>query len=233
MNLLAVDTCSGPGSLALARDDGWCEMISLSGEWKSTTLHGEIVRLLEGQGLRSRDLDGYAVTNGPGTFTGLRIGLTAVKALAEVHSKPIVTISTLEVLAACARDTLPPSYAGTLASLLDARRGQIFGALFRPKEAVLAPVLADRVCSLKVFLESVRQTGYEEVRFCAVDFNPFVGEIRAAGWNDATHLVVSPRLAGTLARMGLARIRLGQGLAAAAAKANYVRASDAEIFWKG
>src|SRR3990172_1829154 len=112
MNLLAVDTSSGPGSLALARDDGWCEMISLPGEWKSTTLHAEIARLLDRHSLKSRDLDGYAVANGPGTFTGLRIGLTAVKALAEVHGKPIVTISTLEVLAAAARSTLPASFMG-------------------------------------------------------------------------------------------------------------------------
>jgi tRNA threonylcarbamoyladenosine biosynthesis protein TsaB len=233
MKLLAVDTCSGGGSLALARDDGWCEMLSLTGEWKSATLHSEMASLLDAQHLRTRDLDGYAVTNGPGTFTGLRIGLTAMKALAEVHRKPIVTISTLEVLAASARDTLPTSFSGGLAAILDARRGQIFGALFRTRGLVLKPVIADCVCSLKKFLESVRGAGYGELRFCATDLAPYAGEIRGAGWDESTHLSVSRSLAGTLARMGLTRLQQGQGRDAAAAEANYVRPSDAEIFWKG
>jgi len=153
MNLLAVDTSSGQGSLALARDDGWCAVVPLTAEWKSTTLHAELARLLERHGLTSRDLDGYAVANGPGAFTGLRIGLAAVKALAEVHAKRIVTISTLEAVAEAGRELLPASFSGDLAALLDARRGQIFGALFRVEGPVLHQLIGDCVCPLRAFLE--------------------------------------------------------------------------------
>lgn len=233
MNLLAVDTSSGQGSLALARDDGWCEVVPLTAEWKSTTLHAELARLLERHGLTSRELDGYAVAHGPGAFTGLRIGLAAVKALAEVHAKRIVTISTLEVVAAAGRELLPASFCGELAALLDARRGQVFGALFRAEGQKLHPLIGDCVCSLRAFLERVRATGGAEVRFCSTDLDSFAAEIRTAGWSEPSFLAVSPNLAGTLARLGIERLQQGRGLAAAAAEANYVRPSDAEIFWKG
>ena len=233
MNLLAVDTSSGQGSLALARDDGWCAVVPLTAEWKSTTLHAELACLLERHGLTSRDLDGYAVANGPGAFTGLRIGLAAVKALAEVHAKRIVTISTLEAVAEAGRELLPASFSGDLAALLDARRGQIFGALFRVEGPVLHQLIGDCVCPLRAFLERVRAIGGADVRFCSTELDSFAVEIRAAGWSDQALLAVSPNLAGTLARIGIERLKQGRGLAAAAAEANYVRPSDAEIFWKG
>ena len=233
MNLLAVDTSSGQGSLALARDDGWCEVVPLTAEWKSTTLHAELACLLERHGLTSRDLDGYAVANGPGAFTGLRIGLAAVKALAEVHAKRIVTISTLQVVAAAGKELLPASFSGELAALLDARRGQVFGALFRVEGPVLHQLIGDCVCPLRAFLERVRATGGADVRFCSTELDSFAVEIRSAGWSDQALLAVSPNLAGTLARIGIERLKQGRGLAAAAAEANYVRPSDAEIFWKG
>ena len=235
MMLLAVDTSSGnagQGSLALARDDGWCEAISLPGEWKSATLHRAIAALLDRHGLKTSHLDGYAVANGPGTFTGLRIGLTAVKALAELHSKPMVTISTLEVMATAARNTLPATFAGSLAVLFDARRGQIFGALFRSATPGLVPVIPDCVCSLKQFLDRVR-AACSELYFCSTELQSFVDDIAAAGWSPASLLAVPPNLAATLARMGIDRLRQGGGVAPEAAEANYVRRSDAELFWKG
>ena len=233
MNLLAVDTSSGQGSLALARDDGRCEVVALTAEWKSTTLHAELARLLERHRLTSRDLDGYAVANGPGAFTGLRIGLAAVKALAEVHAKRIVTISTLKVVAAAGKELLPASFSGELAALQDARRGQVFGALFRVEGQMFHQLIGDCVCSLPAFLERVRSAGCVDLRFCSTDLDSFAAEIRTAGWSDRALLAVSPNLAGTLARIGIERLKQGRGLEAAAAEANYVRPSDAEIFWKG
>jgi len=233
MILLAVETCSGQGSLALARDDGWCEPVGLPAEWKSETLHIALARLLEQHGLRSAALDGYAVASGPGPFTGLRIGLTAVKALAEVHQKPIVTISTLEVVAVAARRDLPDSFAGTLVPLLDARRGQVFGAMYRVEKNLLRRLTVDSVGSLRAFLDHVHSSGSSGVRFCAPQIELFAAEIVRAGWTESSLLAVPSQLAATLARMGLERLKNGEGVSAAAAEANYVRSSDAEIFWKG
>jgi tRNA threonylcarbamoyl adenosine modification protein YeaZ len=233
MIVLAVDTSSGQGSLALANDDAWCDVVELSPEWKSTTLHDEIARLLEQRGLHSRDVGGYAVANGPGAFTGLRVGLTAVKGLAEVHGKPVVPLSTLMILAASAREHLPASFSGVLAPALDARRGQVFATLFAVEEEAMRPLCEESVGSARSFLERVRVNAPAVVRFCATERELLVREIVAAGWSESFLLSVPPALAGTLARIGLRRLKEGQGIPAAQVDASYVRPSDAELFWKG
>ena len=233
MILLAVDTSSGEGSPALGREDGWRDVAPLPAEWKSTTLHGELERLLARNGLQSRDLDGYAVASGPGPFTGLRIGLTAVKALAEVHDKPIVPISTLEVLAAAARAELPADFSGELAPLRDARRGQIFGALYHVERETMRRLIGESVGSIGAFLDRIKGTDSKDVRFCGTEIALFASQIAQAGWDDTSLIALRPGLAATLARMGLEQLRAGKGIAAAAAEANYIRPADAELFWKG
>ncbi len=231
--MLAVDTSSGQGSLALAREDGGCESVELPAEWTSTALHGELQRLLQRHGIKSANLDGYAVANGPGPFTGLRVGLTAVKGLAEVHGKPMVLVSTLELLAEAAREQLSPSCDGMLAPLLDARRNQVFAALYETQEDKLALVVEECVCALPLFLERVRAAAPASVRFCTTEPERFAGEIVRSGWDESALVKVAPNLAPTLARVGLRRLRQGLGVPAAQAAANYIRLSDAELFWKG
>jgi tRNA threonylcarbamoyladenosine biosynthesis protein TsaB len=233
MLVLAVDTSSAEGSLGLACDGDWCDVLALPAAWKSTTLHGELSRLLELRGLKSCDLDGYAVANGPGSFTGLRLGLTLVKALAEVHGKPIVPISTLELIATVARNQLPSEFTGRFVPLMDARRGQAFAALYGTEGPLLRPTITAMVCSLKSFLQQVQQTNLTDLRFCGTDMDLFAPEILLAGWSADSLVAVPAALAGTLARMGMERLQAGQGISAQEADANYVRASDAELFWKG
>jgi tRNA threonylcarbamoyladenosine biosynthesis protein TsaB len=208
-------------------------MVQLPDAWRSATLHVEIAGLLCRNGLKTSQLDGYAVASGPGTFTGLRIGLTAVKALAEVHRKLVVPVSSLELLAVAARNTLPSSFSGSIAALLDARRGQIFGALFHVQGSALVPLIPDCVCSLQQFLERVRASNPQDARFCATEPETFEEQLQASGWGGHGLLTISPALAGTLAQIGLERLRLGEGVSPEAAGANYVRPSDAELFWKG
>ena len=175
VTVLAVDTSSGQGSLALAREDGACESVQLPAEWTSTTLHGELRRLLERHRLKSADLDGYVVANGPGPFTGLRVGLTAVKGLAEAHHRPIVLVSTLELLAEAAREQLPLPFCGMLAPLLDARRSQVFAALYEIRADALALVGEECVCALPSFLERVQVAAPASVRFCTTEPERFAG----------------------------------------------------------
>src|SRR5829696_5004035 len=92
--ILAVDTCLGQGSIALARSTATekfllLEQVELAAEWTSTALHVEIAALLSRHQLTTVAIDAYAVTNGPGSFTAIRVGTVAVKGLAEVHRKPI------------------------------------------------------------------------------------------------------------------------------------------------
>ena len=257
MNVLAVDTCLEPGSLALSSEDASSsssgigrpasepEAVALPPGWRSVALHEEIRQLLARHGLTTANIDLYAVTAGPGAFTGVRLGLTAVKGLAEVHDKPIITVSTLEALAFAVLDRVGADAGHSslvtrhllLAPVLDARRGQVFAAVYevsQPDVTDLHPLIPESVCSLRSFLTQIQSAGLpaERFRFCVTDEALLLPAMEEFGWTRDSLIRVSPQLAGTVARMAIARFRQGKGIGALAADANYVRASDAELFWK-
>src|SRR4051812_36503774 len=107
MYVLAIDTCTEPGSVALARDAELLESPGLPAGLRSDSLHVELLRLLRSHALTTADVHAYAVTSGPGSFTGVRLGMTAAKGLAEVHRKPIAAVSTLEAIAMAAQRFAP------------------------------------------------------------------------------------------------------------------------------
>src|SRR5208282_3971845 len=107
MLLLAVDTSGKHGSIALAQcgPDDVCqiiEVVPLAGGTFSAQLVPQIAELLKKHGFSKQDLGGFAAASGPGSFTGLRVGLAAIKALAEALGKPIAAVSLLEALAVAA-----------------------------------------------------------------------------------------------------------------------------------
>src|SRR5512142_1738151 len=124
MLLLAADTSGKQGSLALLRSDaGICELLDLApltGGAFSAQLVPEIARSLQRCGLVKHDLDAFAVVTGPGSFTGLRVGLAAIKGLAEILRKPIAPVSLLEALA------LAAGVPGKVVAALDAGRSQAY-----------------------------------------------------------------------------------------------------------
>src|SRR5580698_7384724 len=130
MLILAVDTSARIGSVAILRDQEVLgEVSSDEKEPYSSRLFADLAKLLSELHLSMGEFDLFAVAAGPGSFTGLRVGLTAVKAWAEVYGKPIAAISGLEAIAAQSvsleRDL--GAQAGVIAPFLDARRGQVFG----------------------------------------------------------------------------------------------------------
>lgn len=242
MLVFAVDTCTEEGSIALARDGKLLSSVALPPGWRSTSLHGEIAALLERHDVGTRDIDLYAVTSGPGSFTGVRLGLAAVKGMAEVHGKPVIPVSTLEAIAttaACLCST-PPSL---IAALFDARRNQVFGGLYRNDGGGLRIASKETVSSLSSFLDCVRSASPPgaglngSLAFCGIDLAPYLQEIAEAGWQGSPMLTVPRSLAGTLTQIGerIFTRRCGTNasvLDAFSADANYVRLSDAELFWK-
>jgi tRNA threonylcarbamoyladenosine biosynthesis protein TsaB len=128
MYLLATDTSGRDGSIALARcEDEVCdviEMVSLEGGTFSAMLVPQISELLERKKLKKNDLDGFAVVVGPGSFTGLRIGLAAIKGLAEILKKPIVAVSLLDAMATLAKSS------GRLVVAMDAGRGEFYVGIY-------------------------------------------------------------------------------------------------------
>jgi tRNA threonylcarbamoyladenosine biosynthesis protein TsaB len=124
LKILAIDTTSERGSIAITEGEQVTAEIALhSTDGFAQVLFGEIENLLAGNGLRLAEIDGFASASGPGTFTGVRVGLTAVKGLAEGMSRKVVAVSNLKAMA----------YFGTRdlrAPWMDARRGDIYGAVY-------------------------------------------------------------------------------------------------------
>ena len=177
------------------------------------------------------DADGYAAAAGPGSFTGVRVGLTAVKAWSEVYGKPIAAVSRLESLA-----TEAPEGAGWVAAFFNAQREQVFGAVYRREGERLARLGDEMVTAPEKFIEQASELAKGE-KICWVSMDPDC-VVSQAAWK-ARELrgekVVSASSvrAPVIGRLGLAALREGRITDALALDANYVRRSDAEIFWKG
>src|ERR1700675_5147311 len=126
MLLLAIDTSGKNGSIALARVSPGqsgietLEVVSLDGGAFSAQLVPQIAKLLEKHGCSKNDLAAFAVVSGPGSFTGLRVGLAAIKALAEALKKPIAAVSILEAVAWSSKAR------GRVLGALDAGRGDVY-----------------------------------------------------------------------------------------------------------
>jgi tRNA threonylcarbamoyladenosine biosynthesis protein TsaB len=124
LRILAIDTTTVHGSIAITDDERVVEEVALDPDGAvAEAIFGEIEKLLERHSLTIGDIDGFAAATGPGTFTGVRVGLTAVKGLAEALSRQVVGVSNLKAAA----------WFGTAdlrAPMLDARRGDVYGAVY-------------------------------------------------------------------------------------------------------
>ena len=135
MKILAVDTATSSCSVAVAVDkELLAEITLLRNETHSKHLTGLIQQVIQVAGITLEDIDGFAVTRGPGSFTGLRIGISTVKGLAAASGRPLVGISSLESLAQQGWTGEHP-----VCSMIDARRGEVYVARYRNKQCVLSP----------------------------------------------------------------------------------------------
>src|ERR1700674_1067747 len=139
MLLLATDTSGKQGSIALAKcgTGGICTLIGvtpLAGGAFSAQLVPQIAALLEKHGYCKADLGAFAVVSGPGSFTGLRVGLAAIKALGEALQKPIAAISLLEAVAWSSKARGPAH--GRVLAVLDAGRGDVYAGDYELKPHV-------------------------------------------------------------------------------------------------
>ncbi len=228
MLLLAVDTSGKNGSIALARaipgqrEIDVLEVIPLAGGAFSAQLIPQIARLLAKRNYSKHDLEGFVVATGPGSFTGLRVGLAAIKALAEALQKPIVAISLLEAVAG--RGTAP----GRTLAVLDAGRDDVYVGDYQHDAAAGVPGRghSERLLSREEFIGEAKLASRKTI------VTPDAGlaeKIRAAGIQ--IELVLHPD-GGVLARLGWEHLQLGNTVAPEELEANYLRRSDAEIFSK-
>ncbi len=213
--ILAIDTTREFGSIALTGDDGPIDEILLHAEdGFGHVLYGHLSSMLDRHGLRVQEIDCFAAASGPGSFTGVRVGLACVKGLAEACGKRVVAVSNLQALAAFGSKPLR-------ATMLDARRGEIYGAVYDAEARLRAPEV---VMPLERWLATLPA---EPLEFISAD----VALLAAAP--EGCSITEAPRaLAGAIGRIALDRFRRGLAVDPAEVDANYVRRSDAELFWK-
>jgi tRNA threonylcarbamoyladenosine biosynthesis protein TsaB len=227
--ILAVDTASGSGSIAVLRDEKLIGLVSTTtDETYSSRMFRQLDFLLSELKLAPDAFDLFAVNSGPGSFTGLRVGLTATKAWAEVYGKPAAPISGLEAVAA-------QSHSGSIiVPVLDARRGQVYFGFYRRDHSGLVREGEDRVASPEEFRTAVRERGREpNLLVTSPDFDALRNIFAHRDDAGVACEPVSAVLAPVIGKLALERAQRGDVVDALTLDANYVRRSDAELNWKG
>ena len=234
MILLALDTSDSRGSLAVLRDDEVLEVIAHeSSEDYSSWVLPNVERVLASKWLKMQDVGVYAVSAGPGSFTGLRVGLTSVKAWSEVYCGKIASVSRLEAIASQAGGE-----AEFVAAFFNAQREQVFGGLFRRdlQRNALQPVDQELVIDREGFLRFVEErSAGSPVAWVSMDAEKLLSLDSWKRHADAGETIQASShvLAPMIGKIGFRRAKDGQLVDALALDAQYVRRSDAETFWKG
>jgi tRNA threonylcarbamoyladenosine biosynthesis protein TsaB len=237
MLILALDTSSPVGSLALLRDATLlAQRVTSSQDLYSAGLLRDTKELLDSARISLSGIDLFAVDAGPGSFTGLRVGLTTVKAWAEVWRRPVAAVSGLEAMAV--QVSQPSAPGSLLASVMDARRGQIFGAVFRRREGDsegLDRIGEDLLATADEFLQVMRAQLGDGLGLAIVCISPDVIEpaLERQGLGNCRIEVVSGVLAPSIGQLGYAKAIRGDVVDALHLDANYIRRPDAEMNWKG
>jgi tRNA threonylcarbamoyladenosine biosynthesis protein TsaB len=231
MILLALDTCDARGSLAVLSDNRILQVLANNtSDDYSVWLLPAVARVLAAASVTFTDVDTYVAATGPGSFTGVRVGLTTVKAWAEVTGKPIVGVSRLEALATEAVGLQP-----YVAAFANGQRRQIFAALYRREATKLERVGEEAVIAPDKFLAaSVETAGGGSIAWVSTDPEML---LETEAWRarqsvGETVQAASPILAPAIGRLGYLLAQEKRFTDPLALDANYVRRSDAEAFWK-
>jgi tRNA threonylcarbamoyladenosine biosynthesis protein TsaB len=223
MRVLAVDTATSSCSVAITDDDQLLSEITLvSGETHSRHLASLIEVLMQTAGLALEQIEGFAVTRGPGSFTGLRIGISTVKGLAVAGDRPMAGVSTLEALA---WQVGPTDH--MICPMIDARRSEVYAAFYRWHPDGPASVSAERVAAPETVLAAIEQP-------CT-----FIGS-GAAAYRDRIVASIGPRAlfvpaslnsirAAAVAVLGARRLSAGDSDDIERFVPTYLRKSDAEL----
>jgi len=213
------------------------QMADASGQRYSVTLCSGVATLLEGLDLSLDKLDLFAVCAGPGSFTGLRVGLTAVKAWAETLQKPISSVSGLEAIAEQVVRRSAHLGDSILVPILDARRGQVFGGVYRKSGDNSGPLqlLGEEVVSGANELLAIvgERAGALRPIFASATPDVIRSALERSAFSGCVVEEVSPVLAPIIGLLGYRQALRGQVVDALSLEANYVRRSDAEMKWEG
>ena len=230
MITLAVDTAERRGSVAIRREGRTVAARVHEAADYSSWLLGAVEEVLQESGASIASAALLAVATGPGSFTGVRVGLTTVKAWAEVYGRRVVGVSRLEAMASMAEAM------GFVAASYDAQRGQVFGGLYRWESGAMMAVESEMVSTPGAFLAFVdERAGRAAVQWVSLDAELITSE---GSWGAREQrgdkLITCPaEVASLIGKLAEQRAARGEFADPLELDANYVRRSDAEIFWKG
>jgi tRNA threonylcarbamoyladenosine biosynthesis protein TsaB len=229
MHVVALDTTTSAGSVALVTDAG--VVIERSGDATRThaeRLPGDIVGLLHDAGVKLAAVDVFAIASGPGSFTGLRVGIATLQGLAFVNRRRIVPVSALEALAQIGSRFLPAG--AVVASWIDAHRREVFSALYR---VVGGPAFVPARLS-EMEPPAVGDPASTLSRWMANANVPrvFIGD-GAVTYADVLAgrdvVAPTPALAGAIGMLAVHRARAGEKVDPAGVQPLYIRRPDAEL----
>lgn len=226
MKVLGIDTSAIVCSVALVSQEKTLASRTVSdGLTHSETLLPLIKEVLDQCGISVADLDGIAITHGPGSFTGLRIGISSVKGLAVSKNIPCIGISTLEALAMNGIE-----YEGTVVCpVMDARRGEFYNALFRVNEHKLVRICEDRAIPGEAIAQEL--SAYDRVLIVGDGAMKFVQ--MHPDFSDALAPEEIRYQSGeSVAVLGRGALSVGKYISSAELAPSYLRLPQAEREWK-
>lgn len=234
--ILSIETATLKGSVAVCKGD---EVVAVhnghDGPSHSNTLLRTIESALKDAGMRLSDIDLFAVAIGPGSFTGLRIGLATVKSLAFTLERPCVGIPTLEAVAHSA------GACEQVVAALPAGRGEVFAQMFHVASDTV--VAFDKATHISPTQMLEKYTTFKQLCWCGEGANHHRDRIRdwaesngrlfvteASASADGWRLVSTPsNLATNVATLAMRKVRMNDVQSAEDLRAMYVRPSDAEL----
>lgn len=230
MFVLGIDTATRVAGAAVVGEDRLIsERFIHNLQTHSQNLIPMISQVMDDAGLKPSDLHGIAVTGGPGSFTGLRIGMSVAKTMGLALSLPVIGVPTLTALAWNLFRA-----EGLICPILDARKNEVYTCLFRSGENGLEGITDPAALSLEQLLAGLTEFDGEQVNFLG-DGIPVYGEMIKAELGPRAHFApminAFPR-AGAVAELGLGKLRVGSIGDATFMQPVYLRRSEAEITWE-
>lgn len=226
MYILGIETSTKTGSIAVVSESGVIAQYSLNIEvTHSERLMSTVDRVLTDTGIPMPNIDGFAVAIGPGSFTGLRIGLATVKGLALALGKPVAAVPTLQALAAAL-----PYAAYPVCPMLDARKNEVYAALYRFEGARMVQVMAEEAVPVRDLAGKISG----KILFTGEASVIYRSELERQFPEKALFAPLAAVLpsAAAVAEIGLALIENGQQSDPETLAPLYIRRPEAEVAWE-
>ncbi len=222
MLILSVDSSATPASVCLYDDKVLAEYYINTKLTHSQTLTAMIESVLQITGKQAKDIDVFAVNSGPGSFTGVRIGVSAVKGMAYAMDRPCVAVSTLHSMI---NNFLTEN--AVICACMDARRQQVYNAVYRISEGREELLCSDRAIAIDALIEEIQ--AYHEKVILVGDG----AELVYNSCKELNNIVLAPanlryQRASAVAMIAAEKANNHKTITAAALMPSYLRLSQAE-----